>query len=127
MIDVNYPSLSRALSGSLLWRATVSSAAFVVAEWEASRVRQWMFAAARLLDLRIIAVVASIAGAIALAAQFVMPVYVRSSLPIGWAVTALLATAVVAIWPEEFQRAWPRSFLRSLSRRRVGTTRHVAP
>lgn len=117
MIDANFPSLSRAVSTSLLGRSVAAAGASISTAWASSHTRQWMGAVDGILDVRGIALLACTAGAIATIAQMAIPVYVRSSLPIFWPITAVLAAAVIAIWPEPFTRAWSHSFLRSLSRR----------
>ena len=115
MIDPRYPSLSRALSDSLLWRSLVSLAGMVSAAWIDSRTRRLTDGSAGLLTMRSIAMIGAIGGALALAAQFLVPSYVRSGLPMAWPLTAVVLLTVLAIWPAAFERAWPDSAFGRLS------------
>ena len=114
MIDANYPSLSRALSGSLLWRLAAGGADAARAAWRSSATARLAAALAPLGQPRSLALVVAIAGVLALAAQFAVPASVRSGLPIAWPATAVLAVIGVALIPAAFERAWPRSAMARL-------------
>ena len=109
MIDVNYPSLSRVLSGSLLWRLAAAGIDTIAAAWRCSGTARLAAALAPLGHSRSLVLTCAIAGALALAAQLAIPIYVRSGLPIAWPLTAVLLMIAVAIFPAAFERAWPRS------------------
>lgn len=109
MIDAHYPSLSRVLSHSLLWRLAEACVDTIGAAWRSSRTARLAATVARLGQPRSLVLVCAIGGALALAAQLAIPVYVRSGLPIAWPLTAVLLVIAVAIFPAAFERAWSRS------------------
>jgi peptidoglycan/LPS O-acetylase OafA/YrhL len=109
VIDANYPSLSRVLSDSLLWRLAEAGVDAIAAAWRSSRSARLTTVLGRLSHPRSLVLVCAIAGALALAAQLAIPTYVRSGLPIVWPLTAVLLVIAVAIVPSSFERAWPRS------------------
>jgi CBS-domain-containing membrane protein len=109
VIDANYPSLSRVLSDSLLWRLAAAGIDVIDAAWRSSRTARLATALARLSHTRSLMLVCAIAGALAVAAQLAIPTYVRSGLPIAWPLTAVLLVSAAAIFPAAFERAWPRS------------------
>jgi CBS-domain-containing membrane protein len=109
VIDANYPSLSRVLSRSLLWRLACAGVDLIAAAWRSSQTARLASGIARLSHPRSLVLVCAIAGALALAAQLAIPTYVRSGLPIAWPLTAVLLVIAAAIFPAAFERAWPRS------------------
>jgi hypothetical protein len=120
MIDSNYPALSRAIADSILWRTSRSLVRMFTRAWPNSSTARLMAAASPLPGLRQIAWIAVFAATAALAAQFTMPVYVRSGLPVMWPLTAITLMVIVAVSANAFERAWPHSVVaRVLTPRRL--------
>ena len=109
MIDRHYPALSQAVAHSWLWRTGASAAGALGRAWPGSLTSALIGTAARLRSVASIAAMVAVAAVVALAAQFATPVYVRSGLPVMWALAAIAALIVVALSASAFERAWPHS------------------
>lgn len=117
MIDPNFPALSRVLRESLLFRLCCRTAAVIDAAWPHSWAARTFDAASRLRDTRFVASIAATGVALAAAAQFAIPVYVRPGLPIAWPLMLVALLSAVAVWSSAFERAWPTARLARAFRR----------
>lgn len=109
MIDRNYPALSRAISASLLWAFVTTVADATERAWTTSASRRAIVRAGDGWDVRTFALLAAIACSVSLAAQALIPAYVRSGLPVFWPLLLIALLVAIAVWPAVFQRAWTGS------------------
>lgn len=117
MIDANYPSLSRAIAHSQLWRMATGIARAWETAWQASFTAAMFSALAKLRQTRRIAIITAIAMLLSVAARRLVPVYVRPGLPVLWPLALIALLIVIAVWPSAFERAWGGSMLARMSRR----------
>jgi hypothetical protein len=106
MIDPAYPALSRAVSGSLLWRAATIGVRAGSAAWQSSATARFVSALSVLRSTATLAFIAAAAGTVWVLAQSVLPEYVRSGLPLMWPIAAVLLLAGVAVAANHMDRAW---------------------
>lgn len=114
MIDPAFPALSNAMANSMLWRAGSGLIDALATAWRDSATQRTIAAARPLTNVRTVAWIAAIGGVAALAAQSLVPAYVRPGLPLMWPATAIIIAAAVALGAAAFQRAWPQSRLARL-------------
>jgi hypothetical protein len=110
MIDERFPALSRAIGESAGWRAMAAFVPVLNRAWADSRTAS-IGRTAGAVGGSTWAIVIAAAGIIAIAAAQFVPVYVRTGLPRGWAITGVAFAVIVAIWIDHFRRAWPASIL----------------
>lgn len=109
MIDSRFPALSNAIVNSALWRAGEAVADAITRAWLNSATARIVATAGGVARVSTAASIGVLAGVVALAAQFAMPIYVRSGLPVFWPLTAIGALMIVALAASAFERAWPHS------------------
>ncbi len=114
MMDPSYPSLSKAVADSVLWRTGAAAVALLAAAWSSSSAARMVAATRDRFDRPSMAWTITVGGLLCLLLQPAIPAYIRSGLPWFWPLTAIAVAAVCAANVRALEKAWPHSLLARL-------------